>query len=679
MKELLKGNICLYVTGLLAALGMAHTPLYATVTFKSITPSLASPQSVGTVVTWTVKASDTGAGPLTFQFNVKYGTGSFVLAKDFNLGSLSAGTWTAQPFVWNSIQGEGTYTIQVIAKDFTSGESATQTASYTLKTRVVNGQPTVKRSSNPLVALFSAASCPTGSSMRVAFFTGTNPTNYTSYVPCSSRHSMNFYVAGMLPSTTYTMFSQVLTNGSVTNGSNLSFTTGALPTTLPNGNFFPSFTVNVPAGQNTDTADSMLLWSFTKIFAPVATDLNGNIIWYYAGGKDTLLTRPVAGGTMLTIQDGSTWASSVTVQQLIREIDLAGNVLHETNTGIVTQQLVAMGATDATPCGQITHPQVGNACLDDFHHEVLRLPNGDTAFLAHVEKLFPPGTQGNTSGQPVDILSEMMIVLDSNWQVKWYYDAFQHAGGTPQLDISLAAPLNETCKAGGSDCPTRLALASVANDWTHANTINYVSSSTNPDSGDFLLSMRSLDRVARINYANGAGNGNILWLMGPPETGGQPSAFTFNNLNNDPWPWYSHQHDVTYVNGGDSVSPYGLPVLTIFDNGNSRVAAPPLGLGNNCVPSDCHSRGIALIVNESTMQVTPALSADLGVYTSALGGAQYLQADGNYFFQTGLPTTNAIEILPTPGTINGTQVLNVGSPDYSFRGWQLSGLYNPPL
>jgi hypothetical protein len=43
----------------------------------------------------------------------------------------------------------------------------------------------------------------------------------------------------------------VLPSGKITNGSDLSFTTGALPSMLPPVHFFPPFTVNIPAGPNT--------------------------------------------------------------------------------------------------------------------------------------------------------------------------------------------------------------------------------------------------------------------------------------------------------------------------------------------------------------------------------------------------------------------------------------------
>lgn len=678
--------------GLLAALGMA--PLYGTVTIESLTPSVASPQPLGTTVTWKVKATDTQANNLTFQFNVASGSGPYALVRDFNIGTLSSGVWTAQPFVWTTIAGEGTYSIQVIAKDFVSGETSTRTASYKLQTLVSAGAAVVHKTANSLVALFSAPSCVSGSTMRVAFLTGSNSPNYTAWANCKPPVSMNFYVAGMLPSTAYSMYAQTATNGKITNGATLSFTTGALPTKLAQG-YFPSFTVQTKAPAN--DPNPMLLWAFTKLIVPVATDLNGNIIWYYGTGPGTLLTRPVSGGTMLTIQNGTSWDSANTTQQLLREIDLSGNIVHETNTGVIANQLVALGVTDAAPCGAIPQPpKVGDACLDDFHHDAIRyLINGQqyTAFMGHIEKLFPAGTQGNKGSNPVDILSEVVIVLDSNWQVVWCYDAFN------QLNIERAAPLGETCTPSASDCPTNLYLGTVANDWTHANTVDFVANSANPDAGNFLVSMRDQDQVIRVNYNNGGGScapppavSCIGWYMGPPdELTVPPNSFAFENLTADPWPWFSHQHDVTYANGGATVTVDGLTgsvtgyLLTIYDNGNTRYSAAPLGLGSNCAgpPDDCNSRGMALMVNEAAMTVTPVLMQDLGIKTTALGSAGLLMntTPNHYAFGTGLYTTvptESLELSPTPNTISATTILNVHGSSYSYRSWQMPNLYNTP-
>ncbi len=220
-------------------------------------------------------------------------------------------------------------------------------------------------------------------------------------------------------------------------------------------------------------------------------------------------------------------------------------------------------------------------------------------------------------------------------------------------------------------------MAKTANDWTHANTLDYVTSATNPDSGDFLISMRNQDQVIRVHYDNGAGNcvapaNCIVWYMGPPDgTTISPSNFTFNNISGDSWPWFSHQHDVTYANDGANVFS-NLPLLTIFDNGNTRCSSPPLGLGS----TNCYSRGMALEVDETAMTVTPTMLQPLGIASTALGGVGLL-SDNNYFFQTGVPNTQGIELAPTTGVL-GAQVLNVQASSYSYRGWQMLSLYSPP-
>jgi len=155
------------------------------------------------------------------------------------------------------------------------------------------------------------------------------------------------------------------------------------------------------------------------------------------------------------------------------------------------------------------------------------------------------------------------------------------------------------------------------------------------------------------------------------------------NTYNDPWPWFSHQHDAGIENGGTGV-------FDVMDNGNTRLSPPGKstggvpGLGTHCGPDDCHTRGMALTIDETNMQVAPVLSVDLGVFSFAMGSAQLL-ADGNYFFlaaevAVGGADNNgyAIQIQPTPGTDTGPQVMNISGPS-SYRAWQMPNLYTPPI
>jgi hypothetical protein len=95
-----------------------------------------------------------------------------------------------------------------------------------------------------------------------------------------------------------------------------------------------------------------------------------------------------------------------------------------------------------------------------------------------IERVFPAGTQGDISGLPLDIEGDMIIVVDANWQVVWYWDSFNPAGGGKGyalLPVSRTAVLGETCGAAQTGCPPMLLLgpgvAPVAHDWLHANTL----------------------------------------------------------------------------------------------------------------------------------------------------------------------------------------------------------------
>jgi len=677
-----------HLAGLLAAV---CAPAHATVQILSVTPALGAPQPIGTPIAWTVTATDSNPGPLTFQFNVEApGASSFTLARDFNVGTFSSGVWTSPPFTWTPTSFEGTYKIQVVIKDFTSvpTEKTAQNANFQVTPLVSGSTPVAVATANPLVALFSAPSCAAGSTMRVVFQEQSlsKPATMTNAVKCHPPTTMNFEIAGMYPSTAYNMYAQTITGSQSVNGPTVSFTTGALPTTtVP----FPAFKSIVRPGAQTDSAESVLLltpvnFANSTNYPVMAANLAGSIIWYYYPNSVShfeVLTRPLAAGTFLTIQNSAAWNPASVYGQFLREIDLAGNIIRETNTGAIQQELLAMGLTDAAPCNSISTPfQAGDACLGYFHHDAIQtLPNGQTAFIADIEKIYPAGTQGDASGLPVDILGDMIIVLNSNWQVTWYFDAFQHAVGGTQLNINRPAPLGETCQTGIEECETMFLTGNGATpyslDWLHANSLYY-----DPQDGSLLWSLRDQDWVLKIDYGNGSGTANIVWRMGPQ------GDFVFNNNYGDSWPWFSHQHDVGIQNNG-------LGPLTVFDNGNSRVSPPPLGLGSGCQGVDCDSRGMALTVEETctpapltctNLQVTPVLSADMGIFSQAMGSAQLLSNNNYFFLSPFAPFTEtmegsyAIEILPTSGTDAGTTVFELEGTQ-SYRAWRMPNLYQPPL
>jgi len=300
-------------------------PACATLQISSLTPSPQAPQLLGSPITWTATATDSNAGPLTLQFNVAHpgGTVGYRLAKDFNVGTLAASTWTSHPFVWVPTGVEGAYQIEVVIKDFTSNESASMTAQFKIAPLVIGSQPVVVATANPLVALFSAPACASGSQMRVYFQQQlkSTPATTTNWANCHAPDTMTFEIAGMYPSTTYQMLAQTDTGGTITNGPMVNFTTGALPTDID----FPTFTPVVAAGAHTNTALKVLLRGATislgTPYLALATDLSGNIIWYYTpyvSAPYVLTTRPLANGGILSIQDGVAWNPASQGLQLLR-------------------------------------------------------------------------------------------------------------------------------------------------------------------------------------------------------------------------------------------------------------------------------------------------------------------------------------------------------------------------
>jgi hypothetical protein len=494
-------------------------------------------------------------------------------------------------FTWNPMQ-EGIYTIQVTVKDsFSAATGESTSASYTAQSRVVGTSAVISPTSNPLVALYSAPPS-TGTSMYVQFAPlGPNPSwSSTAPLPIVPGKSTNFLVAGLLYDTTYLM-RHVLDDG--TTSAPLTFTTGSLPTNLT----FPTFKVLRAPTRSTDLTQDLIFHdginSPPGVVNTLATDLMGHIVWYYdpvANAFPSYATSLVPGGTVLLLggkQDGVGGANT------LREVDLAGDTLRETNTDAVNAELAALG----------------QHAITDFTHDAQRLPNGDTAVLALTPRTI------DVKGKPTSYLGDMVLVLDQNFQVAWVWDPFTW------LNVHRLPTLGEG-----------------PGDWMHANSIAW-----SPEDGNLVMSLRSQDWVIKIDYANGTGDGHVIWRLG---TGGN---FKINST--DPSPWFTHQHDVRYINN---------TTLVLFDDGNTRRSTNP----------QANSRGQELVLDEKTMVATLVVNANLGKYAAALGSAQMLP-NGNLDFDNGI-AEQTIEVLPH-GT--KTYVLKMNLPQAQYRSYFYDTLY----
>lgn len=553
-----------------------------------LSPSFPSPSPVGTVITWTASTS-AGSGNTQYRFRARVAGMDFHLVRDFS---------PAATLDWTEIRHEGTYELEVTARDQASGATATASSSYQLTSRADAG-PVISQTPHPRVFLYSAPPCFPGNRMRVQFEDPDGSAQTTPYQQCERGLSMNFYLAGLRASATYMVHHTIDSGVALWDGPDLTFTTP------PDSPQVPASTVlRAPA-----PVDGILLHS-CFLGPSYATDPAGHVVWYYPA-QYALLTRPVDGGRFLAIVANEQEAG---YGQNLREFDLAGNTLRETNTARLNEQLSAMGKRNITI----------------LHHDAFEFSNGDVAVLGTTETLLS-GVQGSGT---VDVLGDMILVLDENLQVIWTWDAFDH------LDPHRLATLNETCP--GLGCPP-LTRASHANDWLHGNALL-----PTPD-GNLLYSTRHQDWIVKIDYRNGQGTGDIIWRLGK---GGD-----FQIVSNDPSPWFSHQH-------GPGFSPIDSTLLAVFDDSNLRYSA------NNTA----HSRGQVFRLDEPDHIASLLINIDLGGFSFALGKAQALR-NGGYHYGGGWLPDNTSNSVDADGSGNVVGMASVKNPEY--RSFQMRDMYSP--
>ncbi len=512
---------------------------------------------------------------------------------------------------WTASDHEGSYQMELVVWNKQTGESAGAIAGFEFVSRVgADNAPVITPTANPLVYLYSAPACTAGMKMRVRFHLPEALAQSTPAKPCRAGVSMNFYIAGMRAQSEYTLHHVIENPKAAGRGPALTVSTPPISVAAP--------TYKVNHSPPARSGSGILLQS-TLFSPPVATDLLGNVLWFY-DGSISFLTAPLAGGRFLGISELPGVDPS---DQFLREFNLAGTTIKETNAARVSEQLTAMGLNPITA----------------FHHEARLLPDGKYLVLASTERIL---TDAQGPG-PVDVLGDIILVLDADFQVIWAWDGFDH------LDTHRPAILGETCVTFAGCAP--YTLATNANDWLHGNSVRLT-----PD-GNLLYSARSQDWVIKINYSNGSGNGDVIWRIGKDGD--------FQIVSNDPSPWFSHQHDAALEQ-----TPDGL-LLTVFDDGNTRQADDPAA----------HSRGQAYRIDEDRRIATAVLNADLGAYSYALGSAQLLP-NGNYHFDVGWitndplggrNTSRAVEVDPAGNVVYSIQM---SIPEY--RSFRMRDLYTAP-
>ena len=284
----------------------------------------------------------------------------------------------------------------------------------------------------------------------------------------------------------------------------------------------------------------------------------------------------------------------------LREVDLAGDTLRETNIDAVNAELAALGQHSIT----------------DFNHDAQRLPNGDTAVLATTPRTI------NVNGTPTTYTGDMVLVLDQNFQVAWAWDPFNW------LDTNRLPTLGE----GPSD-------------WTARQLHRLVARGREPDR---LPALPGLGDQDRLRQRDGRRPRRLA-------AGARAAISRINST--DPSPWFSHQHDVRYIND---------TTLVLFDNGNTRRATNPRA----------NSRGQELVLDETD---------DAGDAGGQCRPGQLLRRPGERadapqreprlhvrVRRTG-SSGQSIEVLP-----DGTKTYVQQMPGLEYRSYFMSTLYGSP-
>ena len=113
----------------------------------------------------------------------------------------------------------------------------------------------------------------------------------------------------MRPDSEYTLHSEITNSSGMQTGPEVPFRTGLVDAT------FGRFNVIVPRNDDASKSEPVILFSSPgRSLASMATDTEGNVIWYMRGGRN--VTRILPGGTFLAFNSGVT---------SVAEVDLVGN------------------------------------------------------------------------------------------------------------------------------------------------------------------------------------------------------------------------------------------------------------------------------------------------------------------------------------------------------------------
>jgi len=529
-----------------------------------------------------------------------------------NVAGGAAATGTISPSgLYTAPAGPAPATLQVSVNDRAQNTQSTPVQISIFQPN--HFQPgAVSASNNPLVALYTLTA-PQAASVQVQFGTTTNYGLTTSSQPApAGGGSVSILVAGMRAGTTYHMQAMVqLPTGNTVLDADQTLTTGALPAGLS-----PNISVQQTEGSVPASGVELLclfeVASQTQLTA-VVTDLAGNVIWYYPMQPNPPFPmKLLANGHMLVVNGSA-----------VQEIDLAGNIVYQVSITDLQAGLAAAGISLPTLVASLPSPSA-------FHHDVVKLPNGHFILLVTCAQ-----TYTNEPGVTT-VSGDALIDWDPQKGPVWTWSSFDHIPLTH-------APYGTT-------------------DWTHSNAVLY-----SPDDGNLILSMRNQNWIVKINYDNGAGDGSILWHLGPDGDFALPEGQA-------PMEWNYGQHYPNLV--GPSTS--GIFPLLFFNNGNDRLMNTNNQVcGSAGVPA-CYSSVPIFQLNEYTRTAQVLQETNLSPDYSICCGNADLLANGDLEYDVAAnvntPYVSSIQEVTAEKPPQLVWQMNI-TGQLAYRGFRIPSLY----
>jgi arylsulfate sulfotransferase len=466
----------------------------------------------------------------------------------------------------------------------------------------------ISASGNPLVALYTLQA-PLGATVQIQFGTTTNYGLMTWAQPAPQLGGpVQILVAGMRASTSYHMQAIVhLPDGSAAFDKDQVFTTGAIP-----ANILPNLTFQQMPGLTPASGVELLCLfeeaSQTQLTA-VVTDLAGNVIWYYP-------IQPAAPFPMMLLPDGHMLVQLSTGS--VQEIDLAGNIISQISQSDIQQGVATSGAA------------LSSQNVLGVNHDIVKLHNGHLILLASYQQ-----TLTDQPGSPT-MIGDVLIDWDPQRGPVWTWSTFDHIPLTH-------APYGTA-------------------DWTHGNALLY-----SPDDGNLILSMRNQNWIIKINYADGVGDGKILWRLGPD------GDFTLTN-GQAPIDWNYGQHYPVLLGPNTA----GIFPLMFFNNGNNRFVDDSDDVCGTAGFTPCYSSVPTFQLNEYTKTAQLLDEVNLSpAYSLCCGNTNFLaNGDLEYDVAYDINTPNVSYIQEVTQEQNPQLVWQMNiTGQLAYRGFRITSLY----